>query len=482
MSFVQAVGRNTIIQFLGKVAGTAFGLVTVGLLQRYLEPSGFGAYTTAMAYLGFFSVLADLGLYLMLIRELTKPNADTGFVVGNLLGLRWVSAAIILGLGALLALLMPYSAAVRSAIWIGSLSFVAIAATQLLVGIFQTRLAMGRVALAELIGRVALLGGIIAVVSLGGSLAQVMLSVVAGSLVNLLIVWFAARGYTRFRPLFNFFYWKTILHDTWPVAISIVLNLIYFRIDTIFLSIFASSYDVGLYGAAYKVLEILNTFPIMFVGLLLPALGAAFAHQHNQDFQRIFQKGFELLVMAALPIVVGGWILAEPILVAIGQQAYAPAAPILRLLLIAVVALFLNSLSGHAVTIINRQRQMVWTYLSVAVIGVTLYLILIPRFSYIGAATGTIITEALTAIVGYVLILRVMHFRLQWRSLPATLVSTIGLGLVAWVLRAQTIWLSLTLSAVTYVSLLIVTRAISFQTIREIIGQRANQPPTLPTA
>jgi O-antigen/teichoic acid export membrane protein len=68
-SFTRAIGRNTIIQFVGKIGSTMLGLMTVAMIQRYLEPAGFGAYTTAMAYLGFFSVLADLGLYLLLARD-----------------------------------------------------------------------------------------------------------------------------------------------------------------------------------------------------------------------------------------------------------------------------------------------------------------------------------------------------------------------------------------------------------------------------
>lgn len=482
MSLVRAVGRNTIIQFAAKLVGTALGLVTVGLIQRYLAPAGYGAYTTAMAYLGFFSVVADFGLYLMLIRELAKPGVNASQAIGNMLGLRWVSAFLILSLGTAAVWFMPYGAAVKMAVAVGMWSFVAVAASQLLVGVFQSKLLMGRVAGAELVGRVVLLIGTALVVRAGGGLNQLMIVVVGGSLVNLLIVWLAAQRLVRFRPLFDLAYWRRILRDTWPVAISIVLNLIYFRIDTIFLSLFSTAYEVGLYGAAYKILEILNTFPIMFVGLLLPALGSAFAANQPEQFQRIFQRGFDLLLMAALPLLVGGWILAEPILVAIGQQAYAPAAPILRLLLVAVMALFLNSLSGHVVTIINRQRQMVWGYLTVAIIGLALYLVLIPRLAAIGAAIGTIVTESLTAIIGYILVMRVMRFRLQTGYWPRTVLATAVMGGVAWLLREQSLWLALSAAVLSYGLLLLASGALTVDTIRQIVSGRSTSPPTLPTA
>lgn len=479
-NFARAVGRNTLIQFAGKLVGTALGFATSILILRYLHVVGNGSYTTAMAYLGFFSVVADLGLYLILIRDLNKPGADPERIVGNLLALRWVSAGIILLGGAALVSLFHFSATEKIAVVIGTGSFIAVAATQLLVGVFQSRLAMIHVAAAELAGRIALLAVTWWVVHQHGSLYGIMTAVVSGSIVNLALVWWSVQRFVRIRLRFDGTYWWATLKDTLPIAISIVLNLIYFRADTIILRLSQGTYDVGLYGAAYKILEILNTFPIMFVGLLLPALGAAFTASDQASFQRIFQKGFDLLVMAVVPLIIGGWLLAEPVLVLIGRQEYAPAAPVLRLLLIAVGALYLGSLSGHVVTIINRQRQMVWSYLSVAVIGLVLYLTLIPRFSLYGAAFGTIVTETLTAVVGYFMVLRAMKFRLRTGIIPRLLLAGAVMGGFIELTKATGFWWPAAGGAVLYLATLFVTRAISPATIRELLSRQSTTVPTLP--
>ncbi len=482
MSLVRAVGRNTLIQFGGKIVGTAIGLVTVAMMQRALDPSGFGSYTTVMAYLGFLSVVAALGLYLILVRELNRPDANEGKVVGNVLGLRWVSAAVILALGSALILVFPYPPEIERAVWIGSWSFLAIAATQLLNGVFQSRLRMSWSVSGELFGRAVLLAGVWVVVTNGATVAGIMTVSVMSSAATLIVTWIGAGRFVPLRPRFDWSYWRWLLHETWPVAISIVLNLIYFRIDTIFLSVFAPIHDVGLYGAAYKILEILNTFPIMFVGLLLPVLGRAFADHDPERFRRIFQKGFDLLVVAAVPLLIGGWILAEPVLIAIGGREYAPAAPVLRLLLIAVAALFLNSLSGHAVTMINRQRQMVWGYLSVAVVGVTLFLILIPRFSLYGAAVGSIVTQSLAALIGYVLVLRVMRFRLTLKIFWKIALAAFGMIIVGLLTRPLGLAIALPLTGGVYVLGLLLAKVITADTLKEIISNRPITPPTPPTA
>ncbi len=479
-SLARAVGRNTIVQFVGKILSTILGFTTSVLILRYLHPAGNGSYTTVMAYLGFFSVVADLGLYLILIRDLNKPGADPEKVVGNLLALRWVSAFCILSAGAIAVWAFHFTTIEKVAVLIGTGSYLAVAATQLMVGIFQSKLAMIYVAVGELLGRIVLLVTTYLVIHFYGSLYSVVFAVVTSSIVNFIFVWWSARRYVRIRLHFDWPYWSSTLRDTLPIAISIVLNLIYFRADTIILRLYKGTYDVGLYGAAYKILEILNTFPIMFVGLLLPSLGSAFSRGDTERFRAIFQKGFDLLLVAIVPMLVVGWMLARPIIVLIGGQEYAPAAPVLRLLLIAVSALFLGSLSGHVVTIINRQRQMVWSYLSVAVIGLVLYLTLIPRFSLYGGATGTIVTESLTAIVGYILITRVLHFRLRVSAIPKILLAGVAMAATIFALRSVNVWLAAGVSVVVYVAMVFATKLLSPSLVRELVARKTETTNSLP--
>lgn len=475
-SFAAAVGRNTAIQFVGKVLGTILGLITAAALLKYLEPTGFGAYTAAMAYAGFFSVVADLGLYLILIRDLNKPNVNQDEVVGNALGLRWASALLVLGLSALVAIGLPfYSPHVKQAILLASLSFMAVAGTQLFVAVFQTRLAMFSVAAGEILGRIILLGGVLLAIFLDAGLQGIMIAVAGGSAVNFFFVQFIARRYGQFRPRFNWGVWRVMLRDAFPVSISIVLNLMYFKLDTILLSVFnKGEFALGLYGAAYKVLEILITFPIIFVGLLLPALGRSFQAKDHTTFVRVFQRGFEALILLVIPIILGGWILAKDILVALGSADYAPAAGVLQLLLLAVGASYLNALSGHTITVIHRQRQMVWGYVAVAIVGLTLYTSLIPTFSYYGAAVGTIATETLAAVIGYIMVTRAMKFRLQLSLLPKVVGAALGMGVLMKIAYPFNPWFAGILGVSVYLLIIFMTKAISPQLVKEMFGRKSS--------
>lgn len=480
MTYAARVARNTIIQVVGKFAGTLLGFAVVAILTRALGQGGYGQYTTVFAYLGFFSVVADLGLYLVAVRELNQSREEPGKIIGNILGLRAVSAAFLLGLGVAIAAFFPYPPAVRQAIALGSLAFFFVAFNQIFVGVFQTHLVMHRLVAGELVGRILLLGGVLVVAHSGAGLLAIVGSVVLGSFANLLVTFAFARQLVPIRFRFDFQYWRRILIITLPLAISVILNLIYFRIDTIFLSLFRPAETVGLYGASYKVLEILVTFPNMFVGLILPALSAS-AFVDPERFRIVFQRSFDLLVLSALPILVGGWFVAEPLMRLIGGDAFTPAAPYFRLLLVAVVFLYFGSLSGHTIVAIHKQRQMVWGYLSVALLGVALYLILIPPFGAVGAAIGTIATEGTIMLIGYAMVLRTMRFPIGLGAAGKAILGSAALVISQLVLMGSPLLVRILVGIAVYAAALFLLRAVPPALLRELVSLRSQpeEPPAI---
>ncbi len=475
MSLARRVALNTVMQFGGKVVTTFLGLVTVALLQRSLQPEGFGAYTIVMSFLGFFSVVADFGLYLILSRELNKPGADRERVFANVLGIRLATFGAVFVAALAVLPFFGYGGSVNEGIVIGVAGFLAVAVTQLTTSLFQASLTMNNVVIGEFLGRVGLLVGTVLALQGGFGLSGIIGAVVVGNILNLIFILTRARRQLRIRVAYDRAYWGFVLRETAPVALSVVLNLIYFRMDTIILSLYRPAAEVGLYGAAYKILEVLNTFPIMFVGLMLPILTQAFATDPER-FRRIYQRAFDVLAMGVLPLIVGGWFLAQPLLVFIGDENFGAAAPVFRLLLIAVGFLYLNSLSGHTVTIINKQRTMVWGYLTVAVAGLVLYLVLIPRTGMWGAAIGTILTEATIAIIGGVMVMRTVRFRLSFRTALKALLASGVMGVTLWLIPGQHLLVELVAGTFAYGAVLVLTKSLPVEFLRDLLRR---EPATL---
>jgi len=178
------------------------------------------------------------------------------------------------------------------------------------------------------------------------------------------------------------------------LAVTIFFNLIYLKTDTLILSLLKSQSEVGIYGASYKVIDILTTIPFLFAGVVLPILAADWAKQAEERFRKILQKSFDLMAILAVPLVVGTQLLARPVMVLVAGKNFAAAGPVLKILIFAAGFVFLSSFLAHVMVALNKQKKIIPAYIFTAATSVIGYLIFIPRFSYFGAAAVTVYSEA----------------------------------------------------------------------------------------
>ena len=90
---------NTIAQIAGKIITALISILLIKLLTGYLDVAGYGLYSKIYNYLSIFAVIADLGLYTITVRELTRYQDDREMVAkisGNILSLRTLSGILII--------------------------------------------------------------------------------------------------------------------------------------------------------------------------------------------------------------------------------------------------------------------------------------------------------------------------------------------------------------------------------------------------
>lgn len=415
MRLTAKVAYNTLFQSISKTVATALGLVTVAIITRYLGKTGFGQYTTIMTFLSFFGILADLGLTLVTAQMISRPGVDEKKILGNLFSIRLLSALLFLGLAPLVVLAFPYGEAVRFGVAVAAASFLFIALNQILVGLFQNRLRMDKVSIAEVIGRGVLVLGVLAVVEFDWGLPGVLVATVLSNGINFLFHWIFSRKFVKFRLEFDLSMWKEILRRSWPLSITIVLNLIYLKGDTLILSLVKPQAHVGIYGAGYKVVDVLIILPFMFAGLVLPILTSHWVKGNFGHFKRILQRSFDFMFILAVPLVVGTQFLATEIMTLIASKEFADSGIVLRILIGAAGLIFIAAVFAHAIVAIDRQKKTIIAYVFTSVTSVIGYIILIPEYSYFGAAWMTVYSELAVALFSIYYVWRFTDFRPSFR-------------------------------------------------------------------
>jgi len=437
MLLASKIAHNTIIQLVGKFISTALGLISLALMTRYLGQAGFGEYTTIINFLSFFAIIADLGLTLVTVQMISRPEVDEKKILNNLFGLRLSSIIIFIGLAPLAAIFLPYSAAIKTGILIAATSFIFPALNQVLIGLFQKRLRMDKAVIAENVSRVVLVVGIYLTIRYNYGLNGILWASVLSAAINFLISYVLALDFIGLRPSFDKVIWQETIKKSWPLALTIVLNLLYLKTDTLILSLVKSPSEVGLYGAAYRIIDVLSTLPFMFAGIILPLLTTYWFEQKKDLFKSTLQRSFDLMAILSLPIISGALVLATPIVVLVAGADFAPSGLILKILIFAILAIFLGCMFSHAVVAIDQQKKMIKYYLFVSISSILLYIILIPKFSYLGAATATVYSELAIALFSAYIVWRQTGFIPNLKKISKAIFASLLIGLVLFLIPSH---------------------------------------------
>ncbi len=427
----RALAKNTAIQVIGKIVGTLLGLASLSLLIEALDTPGFGAFTRAQTFASIFAIFVDFGLTLTATQLISEPGADEKKILSSMLTVRTLSALVFLSIAPLSTLFMPETAGFRVAVLCFAASFFLTSVAQVFVGVFQKRLALTRVAFAETMNRVISFAGVLMVWVFDLGLGAAAFAFVLGGIVHLTIMLVGVGKEVRIRFAWDASVIRTILTRSWPMGASIMFNLIYLKGDVLFMWFFKlSDTEIGYYGAAYKVIDVVTTIPTTLMGLLLPLLIVAWETHNRPLFAKRMQDGFDVLILLGIPFALGSIFAGVPVMTFLNENL-TPAGKLLALLGPTASAVFFGSLFSYTVVAIGKQRVMMFAYAFVAVLTVIGYALFIPRYGMWGAAGMSLFAEILISILAIALVTHITRWKptlhLAAKSLGAALAMSVGL-------------------------------------------------------
>ncbi|MDD5589559.1 MAG: flippase [Candidatus Portnoybacteria bacterium] len=461
------IAYNTLLSAASRVLSTALALVAVGLITRYLGQGGFGNYSTVLAFLYIFSVLADLGLYSIAVRDVSRDGAEEKEIISQAFSLRFWAGFFIFAAAPLIALLFPYSSETKAGIALASAGYWFLSNAQVLMAIFQKHLKMDRVALAELGGRVAQLLLLAFFIWQKAGFLSIVIAFSVSSFVNFILVWLFARRQVDFKLIWDHRAWKKTLAESFPLAISAILVMIYFKLDTVMLSLMKEAGDVGIYSVAYKVLESLIFFPSMFVGLVMPLL-SKYAWTQEIKFKLVSQRAFDILMIFVVPLVVGTFFLSDGIISLIAGQGFSQSEGVLKILILATGFIFFGALFSNIIIALGKQKALAKIYSLGAVINVSVNIIFIPRFSYWAAAFSTLLTEALVTVFMVIFVFKTARYFPQLNIFLKSLAASAVMALILWSLSGFGLILPALAGFILYLLSIFVFRGISFSEIKAL--------------
>jgi len=191
-------------------------------------------------------------------------------------------------------------------------------------------------------------------------------------------------SYSKFREIFYF---------SLPVSLAAIATFLLAYIDVLLLGFFKTSFDVGIYSAASPTSRLILAFSAALYATLLPSIAELKQKKSYNEIKKSVKFASMLQIVFILPFIFVSFLFSEEIITLLFGSAYASAASSFKILVIANA--FLSTFISLSAVLQAMDMQAVPAKILIfsAVLNVILNIILIPRYSLLGAAFSTLIAS-----------------------------------------------------------------------------------------
>lgn len=415
------------------------------LIARQLGLAAFGQFTLIFSILGMLSIVTDLGVGRIAVSALLDRDQDRATFAGTYIVLRTVLGFVGYGIAMAFVVLAGYPNIVVQATAVAGLVVVLATPSHAYDVAFQVRDRLAPLAVVAVVGRLGQLALTIVIVLQGGMLLWLVVPAVLNDLIVLAWKIPAAHRLMDFRYRIDLGIWKALLKEAVPLATGAAFVTLYYRIDSVLLSKLDTFESVGLYGVAYKFVDLVHFVPSAVAVALLAPLAAAWPDAPER-FHAMTSQALRVLAVAGGAGLVGAWLFAADGAELLYGAPYRAAGLATSILVTAEVLAFAAQVAITALIATGRHRWYPVIALSGLAINLGLNLLVIPAFSFEGAALTTLATEAFVLVLMWRQFARIPGWTVgqklsRLERLPLAIAAGLGIGFVGglvthWVVAA----------------------------------------------
>lgn len=437
MNSTQRLLSNTTLAFISNVVLKIGSSLLFILIGRQLGPADAGIFNLGVTFFTVTLALSAWGLHELLVREVAPRRDESGRYFLNYLVIRLLLTTAGYGLLVLLLQqLLPYSQQTKTVIRILSLAVFPEAIFALCHALFvaHEKLLVPTIAATanssiKIVAGLWLLNNQYPI----ESIAWVM---PIGSALSLLIflpttVRLLRRVPQRLSARLDFKFTLTQLRFTPGFILIGIFSTLDFQIDAFLISLLLSESDIGWYGASQTIVLGFWMMSSAIRTTLYPIMARVYK-ENPKRLPPLYRLSNQYLLLAALPIVTGITLLAEPIIHLIYTSTFTPAIPALQVMIWAVLFAFLSVPNARLMLVHNRQQPAGWMTGISMVVNVLLNLWLIPQHGIIGAAVARTTATA-------ILFLQLYGYSQRYLEVD-TIVPLISRPLLATLIMAAAVW------------------------------------------
>ena len=264
------------------------------------------------------------------------------------------------------------------------------------------------------------------------------------------------RYYLKIKPgAFSFKLCKYLFIESIPFGLANVFVLVLLQADTVMLSKMTSETVVGNYNVAYKIIFALMFFHTAYMISIYPVISKSFKDS-KENLVISYEKTVKYFIMYGLFVAIFVTFRAHDIMYLLYGNKYKLGVTALQCLIWSYPFILLSTITAVTLNSINKTRvNTVFAALG-AILNISLNLILIPKYSLIGAGAATIVTEIFIFVGAYSILskhlIKINFLKISYK----VIIASIALFLLLFAISSVNLFMAFFISLFMYLLVLIV--------------------------
>lgn len=237
----------------------------------------------------------------------------------------------------------------------------------------------------------------------------------------------------KWDPAFTF----SVLRQSFPFALLVLLMSFYYRTDTLMLERMLPDGDLqaGIYAQGFRFFEAFNMLGFLFAGLLLPMYSRML--KVGEPVGPLTGLALRLVLTGTLLVAIVGSFYAKEVMDLRYHEHTDASAPAFAVLIWSFMAVCITYIFGTLLTASGDLRTLNKLAAGGMVLNIGLNFILIPRYQVLGAAWAGLVTQAVMALAQVIVAARRYAMRPSAKQVLAAAAYAVLLVLTAVLLRVQ---------------------------------------------
>lgn len=425
------IGQTSIIVFLAKFLGAALGFVATLAFARIVGAGVLGIYVLVLTITKWASFTSNLGIGSATTKRISEDQEPEAFLAAGVLLVTGIAVVVSMIIVAGRPIIESYVGGFSEYTSLSVIWFIVII---LFINIFYTfpRLILNgerRVHIATLLEpiRQASQGILqIALVIAGFGLVGMLTGYIIGGLLVGLVGLYLLKLQPESPSVHHF---KSLFDYAKYSWIGKLKSRVFNDIDILILGVFVPSAAVGIYTVAWSLSSFLALFGNSIRSTLFPEISYSSSQESIETVRGYVEDSLSYTGLVVIPGFVGGFLLAEELMLIYGIE-FIDGAAVLWILILAILIYayqkqFVNALNG-----IDRPDLSFRVNVLFAGFNAGLNLMLIPRYGIEGAAIASVASVMVAMALAYYYLNRLLTFTLPVGEISRQIGASLSMGVI----------------------------------------------------